>query len=345
VVDSSLIVERPLLDGPQRASSRSFRGDRGPSKDTLFRRTTLLATALAGVLLIGLFIVLVAQSWPIWSEYGITRFLTTTTWAPNYVDPATGQSAVLIGAVPMIVGTVASSLIGLAVAAPVGILVAIFLVEFAPRRLSLVLTFTVELVAAVPSVVIGLWGLYFFAPFVRDTLQWYIASTVGHLIPIFAEDPRRPSSFSVFTAGMVLALMITPMVIALAREVIRSVPLSLREGHVSLGATRWETIRDVVLPTARVGILGGVMLAFGRALGETIAVTMVIGNIDQVPGSVYQPGQTIASKIATNLGDVTDRLELSALLGLGVILLFVTVALSIIVRLAVRRHTTINLGG
>ena len=218
-----------------------------------------------------------------------------------------------------------------------GVLVAIFLVEFAPRRLSLVLTFVVELIAAIPSVVIGLWGLYIFAPFVRDTLQWYIASTVGHVLPFFAEDPDRPSTFSVFTAGMVLAIMITPMVIAVSREVIRSVPLSLREGFTGLGATHWEVIRHVVLPTARVGILGGVMLAFGRALGETIAVTMVIGNVDQVPASVYEPGQTIASKIATNLGDVTDRLELAGLIGLGVVLLFVTVLLSVVVRLTARR--------
>ena len=139
--------------------------------------------------------------------------------------------------------------------------------------------------------------------------------------------------------------MITPMVIAITREVIRSVPLSLREGHTGLGATRWETIRRVVLPTARIGILGGIMLAFGRAVGETIAVTMVIGNIDQVPPSVFQPGQTIASKIATNLGDITDRIELAGLIGLGVVLLFVTVTLSAVVRVAARRMSMSYSGG
>lgn len=247
-----------------------------------------------------------------------------------------------IGALPMIAGTVLSAGIALVVAAPIGVLVAIYLVEYAPRRLSIVLTFIIELTAAIPSVVIGLWGLYLFAPFVRDTLQWYIASTVGRVVPFFAEDPTRPSTFSVFTAGMVLAIMIMPMVIAISREVIRSVPHSLREGHIGLGATRWETIRLIVLPTAWVGILGGVMLAFGRALGETIAVTMVIGNIDQVPGSVYQPGQTIASKIATNLGDVTGRLELASLIGLGVVLLALTVGLSAIVRLTARRFATVH---
>ena len=289
-----------------------------------------------------LFGVLVAQSWPVWSEYGLTKFLTTDTWAPNYVDPATSQVVPTIGALPMIAGTVLSAGIALVVAAPIGVLVAIYLVEYAPPRLAIVLTFIIELIAAVPSVVIGLWGLYLFAPFVRDTLQWYIASTIGQVVPFFAEDPQRPSTFSVFTAGIVLAIMITPMVIAISREVIRSVPQSLREGHVGLGATRWETIRLIVLPTAWVGILGGVMLAFGRALGETIAVTMVIGNIDQVPASVYQPGQTIASKIATNLGDVTARLELASLIGLGVVLLAVTVGLSAIVRLTARRFTTVH---
>ena len=295
----------------------------------------------AGALLVLLFAVLVVQSWPVWSEYGLTRFLTTDVWAPNFVDPQTGVVRPEIGALPMVAGTVLSGLIALAVAAPVGVLVAIYLVEFAPRRVSLALTFVVELIAAVPSVVVGLWGLFIFAPFLRDTLQWYIASTLGRVVPFFAEDPDRPSTFSVFTAGMVLAIMITPMVIAISREVIRSVPMSLREGHAGLGATRWETIRSVVLPTAWVGILGGVMLAFGRALGETIAVTMVIGNIDQVPATVFEPGQTIASKIATNLGDVTERLELSSLIGLGVVLLLVTVLLSALVRLTARRFASV----
>ncbi len=307
--------------------------------DALFRQGTLLATLAAAALLVVLFAVLVAQSWPVWTQIGIVPFLTTNTWAPHYVNPATGVTSVRIGALPMVAGTMLSAVIALLFAAPIGVFVAVYLVEFAPKRLGTVLTFVVELIAAIPSVVIGLWGLYLFAPFTRDTIQWWIASTLGQVVPFLAEDPQRLSGFSVWTAGMVLTIMILPMVIALSREVIRSVPRSVREGFVGLGATRWETIRHVVLPAARPGILGGVMLAFGRALGETIAVTMVIGNIDQVPSSVFQPGQTIASKIATNLGDVTDPLELSALLGLGVVLLFVTVGLSAIVRLANRRLT------
>jgi phosphate transport system permease protein len=313
--------------------------------DGAFRGGTLFGALAVVGLLILLFGVLVAQSWTTWSRYGITQFLFGDTWAPNYIDQATGSTVVRLGALPMIAGTVLSSLIGLLFAAPIGILVAIFLVEFAPRRLGIVLTFVVELIAAIPSVVVGLWGLYLFAPFVRDTFQWYIAGTLGKVIPFLAEDSAHPPAFSVFTAGMVLAIMITPMVIAVAREVIRSVPQSLREGYVGLGATHWELIRHVILPTARVGLIGAVTLAFGRALGETIAVTMVIGNIDQVPGSVFQPGQSIASKIATNLGDVTGELELSALLALGVVLLFVTVVLSGIVRLTARRLALATAGG
>jgi phosphate transport system permease protein len=225
------------------------------------------------------------------------------------------------------------------------VLVAVFLVEYAPRRLAIALTFLVELIAAIPSVVIGIWGLYVFSLFSRDTFQYWIASTIGKVIPFFSEDPANPTRFSVFTAGMLLAVMIVPMVVAVSREVIRSVPLSLREGYTGMGATRWETIRHVILPTARIGILGGVMLAFGRALGETIAVTMVIGNVDQVPTSVFQPGQSIASKIATNLGDVTDRIELAGLLGLGVVLLVVSVGLSIVVRLLARRLGGAYVGG
>src|SRR4029077_18342136 len=156
--------------------------------------------------------------------YGVLPFLFGDTWAPNYVDPATGTTVVRLGALPMIVGTVLTSIIGLIVAAPVGIFVAIFLVEFAPHRVSLVLTFVVELIAAIPSVVIGLWGIYLFAPILRDTLQYWIASTFGQFIPFLSEDSSNPSAFSVFTAGMMLALMITPMVIAVSREVIRSIP-------------------------------------------------------------------------------------------------------------------------
>jgi len=313
--------------------------------ESLFRRGTLLAVLAAGALLILLFVVLVSQSWGVWTNYGIVRFLTTDTWAPNYVDPASGATSVRIGALPMVVGTVISALIGLIIAAPIGVLVAVFLVEFAPRRLALVLTFVVELIAAIPSVVIGIWGLYVFAQFSRDTVQWWLASTLGQVIPFLHEDPDSPSVFSVFTAGMVLAVMIVPMVVAISREVIRSVPMSLREAHLGIGATHWEVVRHVILPTARVGLLGGVMLAFGRAIGETIAVTMVIGNVDQVPTSVFEPGQSIASKIATNLGDVSDPLELSALLGLGVVLLFVSVGLSIVVRLGARRFAIARAGG
>jgi phosphate transport system permease protein len=331
----------PAVAPPGGAAAQLVTGQRAAFGDFAFRRLTLLAALAAGGLLLLLFSVLVAQSWPVWSEYGVTRFLTTDTWAPNFIDE-TGSLVPRIGAIPFVAGTVLSGLIALVVAAPVGVLVAIYLVEYAPRRVSLVLTFVVELIAAIPSVVVGLWGLYIFAPFLRDTLQWYVASTIGKIVPFFAEDPDRPSTFSVFTAGMVLAIMITPMVIAISREVIRSVPMSLREGHVGLGATRWETIRRVVLPTAWVGILGGVMLAFGRALGETIAVTMVIGNVDQLPATVFEPGQTIASKIATNLGDVTARLELGALIGLGVVLLLVTVALSALVRVTARRFATVH---
>ncbi len=323
------------MDDRLRRLTRS--GGRLLSADALFRRSTLVAVLAAGALLVLLFAVLVAQSWPIWADRGIVPFLTTPTWAPNYVDPVTGATSVQIGALPMIVGTVLSSIIGLVVAGPLGVLVAVFLVEYSPRRLAIGLTFLVELIAAIPSVVIGIWGLYVFSIFSRDTFQWWIASTIGRVIPFCAEDPANPTRFSVFTAGMVLAVMIVPMVVAVSREVIRSVPLSLREGHTGMGATRWETIRHVVLPTARIGILGGVMLAFGRALGETIAVTMVIGNVDQVPTSVFQPGQSIASKIATNLGDVTDQVELAGLLGLGVVLLVVSVGLSVIVRLLARR--------
>ena len=158
------------------------------------------------------------------------QFLTTNTWAPNYVDPVTGVTTAQIGALPMVAGTMLSSVIALPFAAPIGVLVAVYPRGVRAETARDGLTFVVELIAAIPSVVIGLWGLYLFAPFTRDTIQWWIASTLGKIVPFLAEDPQRLSRFSVLTAGMVLTIMILPMIVALSREVIRSVPLSVREG-------------------------------------------------------------------------------------------------------------------
>lgn len=295
-----------------------------------FRLITIAGVCIAIGLVVALVGVIVDRSLVLWPHEDVWTFITSSGWFGK--EDESGAVTAAFGAWPMIWGTIVTSLIGIAVAAPIGIFAAIYLVELAPRRLSAPLTFLVEVVAAIPSVVVGLWALGELSPRLRDSVEWWVASSIGHLIPWLSEDPTQPSDTSVFRAGIVLAIMITPMVAAVSREVIRSVPQSLREGLVGMGATKWETIRLVILPTARVGLFGAVLLAFGRAVGETIAVRLVIGmNITQVPPTLFQPGSSIAAQIAGAYGEAST-IEKGALAGLGLSLFLITLCLSLLVR-------------
>jgi phosphate transport system permease protein len=291
------------------------------SPDRAFRTITLACAAASAAVLAIIFVVLVLGSIPA---------LTATSFL-DFLSANAGP----------IFGTVATALIAIAVAGPLGILAAVYLVEFAPKRLAIVLTFIVELIAAIPSVVFGLWALNDLSIRLRDSVEWWVASSIGKFIPFFGEDSANPAADSVFRAGFLVGIMIIPLVVSLSREIIRAVPISLREGYIGMGATRWETIRQVVLPTARVGIIGALMLALGRALGETIAVTMVIGGSNDVPGSIFQPGSTIATRIATTLPEASEDVK-SVLIALGVILFFVSLGLSLAMRLAARQTAKIT---
>jgi phosphate transport system permease protein len=286
------------------------------SPDRAFRTISLLAAIATAATLAIILIVLVIGSIP----------AVTATSIPELIAANAGP----------IFGTVATALIAIAVAGPIGILAAVYLVEFAPKRLAIILTFVVELIAAIPSVVFGLWALNDLSTRLRDSVEWWIAGTIGKVIPFLSEDSNNPAADSVFRAGFLVGIMIIPLVVSLSREIIRAVPISLREGYIGMGATRWETIRHVVLPTARIGIIGALMLALGRALGETIAVTMVIGGSNDVPASLFQPGSTIATRIATTLPEAGAE-EKSVLIALGVILFFVSLGLSLAMRLAARQ--------
>jgi phosphate transport system permease protein len=257
------------------------------------------------------------------SKFGVS-FLMGTTW-----DPIAG----IYGALPFIVGTIASSFIAIVIATPIGLLTAIFLAELAPRRVAIPLTFTIELLAAIPSVVFGLWGVFVLAPFLRKTVEAWLSGALGW-IPIFAGPT---DGVGLFAAGVILTLMILPTIIAISRDVITAVPDSQREAMLALGATRWEMITKAVLPYARSGIIGAVILGLGRALGETMAVTMVIGNKTQIPESIFQSSQTIASQIATTFNEASLGLQTSALIGLGLVLLAITMTLNVIARLLVWR--------
>jgi phosphate transport system permease protein len=210
---------------------------------------------------------------------------------------------------------------------------AIFLAELANRRVAFPLTFLIELLAAIPSVVIGLWGVFVLSPFLGSTVEPFIIRWLGW-IPIFA----GPSyGIGLFSAGIILTIMILPTIVAISREVITTVPNSQREAMAALGATRWEVVRGAVLPYARSGIFGAIILGLGRALGETMAVTMVIGNAQNIPSRLFDQGQTIASKIATTFNEASIGLQTSALIYLGLILLVITIAMNVLARLLVRR--------
>ena len=250
------------------------------------------------------------------------HFLTGQTW-----DPV----AEVFGALPFIFGTLASSLLALAIAVPIALGAAIFLSELAPLSLARPLGFLVEMLAAVPSVVYGLWGIFVLAPWLRESVEPLLVRVFG-FIPFFS-GPALGTDL--FAGGLILAIMILPTISSVSREVLRAVPLTLREAALALGATRWETVRIAVLPPARSGIVGATVLGLGRALGETMAVTMVIGNRPQIPHSLFSPAYTLASVIANEFSEATGDLHLAALAEMGLILFGVSVILNAIARLLV----------
>ena len=317
------------------------RQPRSGSADPLFRRLLGVAAASGSLLLLIITGRLIASSLPLWAIQSPFSFITTTAWITG-IEQADGITFEVYGAAAALFGTAATSLIAVLFAAPIGILGAIYLVEFAPKRIAIPLTFLVELIAAIPSVVFGLWALGDLSLRIRDSIEWWIASTVGRFIPWLAEDPGSPAADSVFRAGFLLAIMILPMIVAVSREFLRSVPISLREGYIGMGATKWESIRDVVVPTARVGLIGGVLLALGRAIGETVAVTMVIGNAEGIPTSLFLPGNSVAAKIASNIGEAGTEVQVAALVALGLALFALSFVISLIVRFSLRRFTAIK---
>jgi phosphate transport system permease protein len=294
-----------------RVPDRVFRALAGASASSVIIALTLIA---------GLLILSSTQTW---GAFGL-GFVSGTTW-----DVVHG----VYGALPYIAGTLLSSLIGIVLAAPVGLLTAIYLAEFADRRVAVPLTFLIELLAAIPSVVFGLWGVFVLSPFLRDTVEAFLVEHLGW-IPIFA----GPSfGIGLFAAGVILAIMILPTIVSVSRQVISSVPLNQREAMLALGGTRWETVWKAVLPFARSGIVGAVILGLGRALGETLAVTMVIGNGQNIPTRLFDQAQTIASQIATTFNEAQAGIQTSSLIALGLILLVITITLNVIARFLVWR--------
>lgn len=287
-----------------------------------YRWLTALVSCTAPVVLALIVLTLLQQAAPAIKTFG-PAFLVRSVWNPVTLD---------FGALPYIFGTVVTSAVAIAIALPVGLSVSLFLAEPGARGIRGAIGTGIELLAAIPSVVFGIWALYVLAPFSLHNLETPITQHLG-FIGFLSGPPRQTS---LFTASLVLAVMILPTLSAVSRDVIRSVPRGLRESSVALGATWWEATWRVVLPTARAGIFGATILALGRALGETIAVTMVIGNRDEIPPSIFSPGYTLASKIANEFNEATGSLYPSALIELGLVLILVTLTVNLVALVLVR---------
>ncbi len=292
----------------------------GNTGDAVFR-ALLFACALLVLLIVAAMIAAMASN----SRQSIGQFgfgfLTGREW-----NPVSGT----FGALPFIYGTIVSSLLALLISVPLSLGVAVFLVEQAPRRLSRPITFLVELLAAIPSVVYGLWGIFVLAPLLRQYVEPPLQKWFGWM-PLF-QGPI--TGIGLFTGGIILAIMITPIISAVVRDVLAAVPLSQREAALALGATKWETTR-VVLANGGPGIAGAIILGLGRAIGETMAVTMVIGNRPQISASLFDPSYTIASVIANEFTEATEAIYLSALVELGLILFLVTFIINAAARVLV----------
>lgn len=289
--------------------------------DRIFGLSTLgLAMIVAG-LLIALAIVLIEASSLSLRQFGL-HFLVTSDW-----DPVNDQ----FGALPFIYGTAVSSALALIIAVPLSLGVALCLSELAPHWLQRPIAFLVELLAAIPSVVYGLWAIFVLGPWLRDHVEPILRSYLGFL-PLF----RGPhTSVSMFSAGVILAVMIIPYISSVATEVFAVVPQSLREAALALGATKWEMVRLAVLPPSLSGVVGAIILGLGRALGETIAVAMVIGNSPNISASLFMPAATLASVIANEFAEATTDLYQSALIELGLVLMAVAIVLNVVARLLV----------
>jgi phosphate transport system permease protein len=270
-------------------------------------------------------------------SYEGLEFFTGTDWNAVY-----GHEA--FGALPYIIGTLVTAGIAIAIGVPVSIGIAVFLAEISPPKLSTPLSFVIELLAAVPSIVYGLWALFVFRFWIVDLIEKPLYNAFGDWIPFFG---KTPFGLDVFTAGIVLSIMIIPIISSISRELLKAVPDTQREAAYSLGATRWETLRIAVFPYVKSGLFGAAFLGLGRAVGETILVTMVIGNavgVNAIPTSLFSQSQTLASVIANEFNEAASSLHLSALIGLGVVLLMLTMAINIGGMLLISRMVKVSPG-
>jgi phosphate transport system permease protein len=307
IASTTIAAARPRI---QRASS--------PVGDRVFGVAVHAAAWTVLLIVASLFVVLFVSAWPAISTVPLSS-IASNTW-----DPGDGKFGVL----PFVFGTVVSSAIALLIAGPIGTACALYLSELASRRLAGPLGMLVELLAAVPSVVYGLWGLFVLAPVMRTTVEPFLSKTLGFL-PLF-QGPIY--GVGMLTAGVLLSIMVLPTVAAISRDVFSAVPVEQREAMIALGATKWEVLSKAVLPYARSGVIGALVLALGRALGEAMAVVMVIGNKPAIASSLFAPGYTMASVLALEFTEATGKQYVAMLIEVGLLLFMVSLVINVIAR-------------
>jgi len=298
------------VDAPSRAKALA----KLRLSDAVFHALTRVAALGVLLLLSGVIIALIIGAMPALQTFGFD-FITSQRW-----NPVTEK----FGALAPIYGTIVTSFIAMLIAVPVGLFIAMFLTELCPMSLRRPIGIAIELLAGIPSIIYGIWGLFVFAPFLQGTLQPFLISLFGNIPVLLAIFEGPPYGIGVLTASLILAIMVLPFITSISRDVFDAVPPVLKEAAYGLGCTTWEVVRYVVLPYTRVGVIGGVMLGLGRALGETMAVTFVIGNAHKISASIIAPVTTISATIANEFTEAVGDLYTSSLIALGLILFVIT---------------------
>src|SRR5215468_1561654 len=302
-------------------------GRRQRLQDYAFRWATLFFALLVLALLGGVIVALIVGAWPVFRNFGF-GFVTTEVW-----NPVTEK----FGALAPIYGTLITSVLAMLFGVPVSFGIAMFITELCPPWLKRPLGIAIELLAGIPSIIYGIWGLFVLAPFLQRTVQPFLIDTVGNVPLIGNLFAGPPYGIGVLTAGIILGVMVLPFITSITRDVFETVPPMLKESAYGLGATTWEVVWKVVLPYARVGVIGGVMLGLGRALGETMAVTFVIGNAHRITSSILAPGTTISAVIANEFTEAVGDLYTSSLIALGLILFVITFIILALAKLMLLR--------
>ncbi len=311
--------ENKILKKSEKKSSKISQN----SLDKFFKNITLFFAVIVVLLMIWMVVALLIQSKLSIEKFGFS-FITSIEWNPVQEE---------FGALPFIYGTIVSSIVAVLIATPISIGIGLFLTQISIKWMRVIIAFMVQILASIPSILYGLWGLFIFVPFIRDYFQIPVSKVLGWF-PLFS---GAPIGLGMLSAGLILAIMIIPIISALVVDIIETVPNDLKAGSLALGSTKWEMIWNVVLPYSKQGILGAVIMGLGRALGETMAVTMVIGNRAEIVASLFAPGHSMAAVIANEFNEATGAIHYSSLIEIGLLLFLVTFTLNAIARIFIRK--------